>query len=300
MASAGSSANANAAAKFWDYFQAEKTQITAHVAQNDVQNRVRELDSKVREALIYLPAYDQKQLTKELDGLRALVQKSNPASSRNTGFRFKTATARPSVAKQTVEEIVPVTEPVTNPTDHGSASTPSIMFSKIANQWIVATSNDNDATDCELRDISHCVVDLRAVSHHIRALNCHRMKDSIVICHPFAGSATIRDAQNSIVILGVQQLRFEGCKDVDVYTHCTSHPVIERSTSMRFSPYPAFVHSIEKSQPSLHDKIEDFNWLRRQHSPNWTLIDPETLHVLWKLLEDPKHPLHDALTHVPQ
>ncbi|KAJ2665937.1 hypothetical protein IW148_001295 [Coemansia sp. RSA 1199] len=297
MASAGSSANANAAAKFWDYFQAEKTQITLCASQHNVQNRVRELDSKVREALIYLPPYDQKQLTKELDALRALVQKSNPASSRNTGFRFKTATARPSVAKQTVVEPVPATELATK---HGSAPTPSILFSKITSQWIVATNNGDEPTDCELRDISHCVVDLRAVSHHIRALNCHRMEGSIVICHPFAGSATIRDAQNSIVILGVQQLRFEGCKGVDVYTHCTSHPVIERSTSMRFSPYPAFVYSIDNPLSSMHDRVEDFNWLRRQHSPNWTLVDPETLDVLWKLLEDPKQLLQDALAHVPQ
>ncbi|KAJ1807505.1 hypothetical protein LPJ56_004903, partial [Coemansia sp. RSA 2599] len=103
MASAGSAANADAAAKFWGLFQQQKEEIKEMASKDqDITQRLRSLDSSLREAFIYLPAYDQKQFTRDLDELRALLHKRGAASSGSSaavssgqsrvgGFRFKSA-----------------------------------------------------------------------------------------------------------------------------------------------------------------------------------------------------------------
>ncbi|KAJ2309218.1 hypothetical protein IWW52_005754, partial [Coemansia sp. RSA 2704] len=234
----------------------------------DAGTRLRALDSALREAFIYLPGYDQKKLLAELEGLRTLLHKRNSASSRNTGFRFKAASTKPRTAAQPPPSKQP--EPpllAERPTQAPTGNSGVFSFTGVSNQWIVASSNlaDNSAgsADCELRDISHCVIDLRPVAGSLRALNCHRVENSLIICGRFSGSATVRDSKHCVMVLGVRQLRFESSCHVDVYTYCTSHPIIEKSSDMRFAPYPQpFGLQMTDPLPNLYDKVEDFNWLK--------------------------------------
>ncbi|KAJ1931746.1 hypothetical protein FBU59_006608, partial [Linderina macrospora] len=92
MASAGSMANASAAGKFYEHFRAEYSAIKTTLASDKAEatQRLRQLDLALREANIYLPAYDQKHLTNDLEELRALLHKQNEA--KRFGFKFKKAT----------------------------------------------------------------------------------------------------------------------------------------------------------------------------------------------------------------
>ncbi|KAJ2080688.1 hypothetical protein H4R24_002879 [Coemansia sp. RSA 988] len=314
MALSGSAANANAAASFWEFFQEQKSLINDAAGRQDAWTQLRALDTKLREALIYLPPYDQKHLTAELESLRKSLQKGNPSSLRNTGFRFKSATiTRPDIeARQNTS-----TENLKT-TQQGSTSDPrlmyvsgnakpSFMFTDIERQWVVAdnTASVSEPTDCELRDISNCVVDLRPIGGVLRALNCHRVCNSIIICTPFSGAATIRHAHKCLVILAVRQLRFESSKNVGVYTHCSSHPVIERSSGMYFAPYPSDIFQnsetfpIISQTPNMFDQVDDFNWLKRTHSPNWSLVDTASndpvTQQLWSILNSNSKSLDAAL-----
>ncbi|KAI8323873.1 hypothetical protein GQ54DRAFT_257481 [Martensiomyces pterosporus] len=308
MASAGSAANANAAAKFWDHFQEQKECIKSMVASNqDASQHVRDLDEALREAFIYLPTYDQKHFIKDLEELRGLLHKRN--EPKRFGFRFKNASTKPNRDK-------PAAAPTASPentnsksadaeagngasvaVDQPASSTSSnkaslYTFADIKNEWVEARPEPlcarkagmlaaAEPTDGELRDISDSVLDLRRISGSLRALNCHRIKNSVVICDPFSGSATIRDSQNCIFVMGVRQLRLENSRMVDVYVYCTSHPIIEKSSGVSFSAYPAavetdetrsaFAHSKLSEMPDLHHMVDDFNWLKRQPSPNWSV-----------------------------
>ncbi|KAJ2878184.1 hypothetical protein H4R27_005921, partial [Coemansia aciculifera] len=166
-------------------------------------------------------------------------------------------------------------------------------------------------TDCELRDITNSVVDLRPISHSLRALNCHRIQNSIVICGPFAGSVTVRDSNNCVLVLGARQFRLENSQGVDVYLYCTSHPIIEKSSGIRFASYPTELRTphIEQEfgtsqlglQPNSFDRVDDFNWLKRQASPNCPppLPKPESgsdTAALFTLLETGSLPGIDSRT----
>ncbi|KAJ1667190.1 hypothetical protein IW140_001555 [Coemansia sp. RSA 1813] len=321
MASAGSNANASAAQHFWDYFHGQKRLIDEKIAEReDVSQMVRDLDIALREALVYLPPYDQKTLSKDLESLRLAVQQKQQQQRRTAdgkprgklgaggGFKFKSAKTKPvsfavkktqgvpdidndsnqllSLQPSNVSIVGVATSTDGIQTGGSSSNSPSsFAFTHISNGWKIVhepqtAENDRDQTDCELRDISNSIVDLRHVSDSLRALNCHQLHNSIVICGPFAGSATIRDSTNCIVAVGVQQMRLENSAHIDTYLHCSSRPIIEKSSAIRFAPYSPLCsqHSSSSSAasdllalPNMFNNVDDFNWLRRQHSPNWTI-----------------------------
>ncbi|KAJ2518991.1 hypothetical protein GGI11_002703 [Coemansia sp. RSA 2049] len=337
MASAGSSANANAAQRFWDYFHTQKRLIDEKSLQNeDVGQMVRDLDSALREALVYLPPYDQKQLSKDLDSLRLAIQQKGrrdadgqakggtAMAGTRSGFRFRSAQSKSSTTTATTTSNNPTMKTChdddvlfadnskpseNNPKPSNNAATGSasaLSLACVTNEWkkvtmpqqpgSTATPGSVDQTDCELRDISNSVIDLRQASNAIRALNCHRLNNSIIVCGPFAGSATVRDSVNCILVLAVRQMRLENSSSIDVYLHCSSRPIIEKSSGIRFAPYPpassmSHQHSSLSAGvsellalPNMFDAVDDFNWLRRQHSPNWSINPSPLANTVWSEL----------------
>ena len=68
-------------------------------------------------------------------------------------------------------------------------------------------------------------------------------------------------------------------RNTSVYLSCSSRPIIENSSEIRFAEYPAIIGkktgitSSEKEDWLVKELVEDFNWLRREHSPNWRVIE---------------------------
>lgn len=65
--------------------------------------------------------------------------------------------------------------------------------------------------------------------------------------------------------------------DTDVYLSCSSRPIIENSTGIGFAEYPAVIGKpigiISKREEWLEKElVEDFLWLRKEHSPNWRIL----------------------------
>ncbi|KAJ2557401.1 hypothetical protein EV175_001368 [Coemansia sp. RSA 1933] len=328
MASAGSNANANAAQRFWNYFQDQKRTIDGKIASNqDVSQLVRDLDISLREALVYLPPYDQKQLSRDLESLRAAVQQQGKRAAgggKPGGFKFKSArTTKLSIEK--VQEDTNNPTPLQSVTDttvstnkkqadvvtSGSVDS-SFVFTNITDEWKTVSGvpqqteegeTGGQQTDCELRDIASSIIDLRQVSDSLRALNCHRLRNSIVLCGPFAGSATIRNSVNCILVLAVRQMRLENSTHIDTYLHCSSRPIIEKSSAIRFAPYPPQSLAIQSRSsaagnellelPNMYANVDDFNWLKRQHSPNWSINLLPLDSAVWEA--DPLLAAKDAL-----
>jgi hypothetical protein len=64
------------------------------------------------------------------------------------------------------------------------------------------------------------------------------IKGSLIIAGHVAGAAHITGVENSIIVVASRQVRMHDCKNVDIYLHCTSRPIIEDCHNVRFSPIP--------------------------------------------------------------
>jgi len=63
------------------------------------------------------------------------------------------------------------------------------------------------------------------------------------------------------------------CKNVDIYLQCSSRPIIEDCSNIRFAPIPeCYTTSTGTSSQNQWDHVDDFKWLKAEHSPNWSIL----------------------------
>jgi len=76
-------------------------------------------------------------------------------------------------------------------------------------------------------------------------------------------------------------------RNTSVYLSCSSRPIIENSSDIVFAEYPAIIGKrmgiaiAEKEDWFVKELVEDFNWLRREHSPNWRIIRDGISDDIW-------------------
>lgn len=130
------------------------------------------------------------------------------------------------------------------------------------------------------------------------------VKESLLVCGQVNGPAHITGVENSVIVVSSQQFRMHNCVDVDVYLSCSSSPIIEDCSNIRFGRIPkAYVSETGKVDPtelssspaaetrltilSLQaleqnfadnqdrwSQVEDFKWIKPEPSPNWSLLGP--------------------------
>jgi hypothetical protein len=80
------------------------------------------------------------------------------------------------------------------------------------------------------------------------------IKGSLIIAGHVAGAAHITGVENSIIVVTSRQVRMHDCKNVDIYLHCASRPIIEDCHNVRFSPIPQCYVSL----PASHTCFERY------------------------------------------
>lgn len=93
-----------------------------------------------------------------------------------------------------------------------------------------------------LTDLTGCIVDMSiptSQGHAFPGLAMRAIKKSLIVAGRVAGPVHITGISDSILVLVAHQVRIHDCKNVDIYLHCTSHPIIEDCSGLRFAPLPA-------------------------------------------------------------
>lgn len=71
-----------------------------------------------------------------------------------------------------------------------------------------------------------------------------------------------------------------GARNVDVYLHCGSRPIIEDCEGVRFAPLMEGEAGLEGLLGANQwDQVDDFGWLKVERSPNWSVL-PEAERVV--------------------
>lgn len=92
-----------------------------------------------------------------------------------------------------------------------------------------------------LTRMTRCIVDMSVPTANgapFAGLALKNIKESLIIAGRVAGAAHITAVEDSILAVASRQVRMHDCKNVDVYLHCASRPIIEDCENVRFSPIP--------------------------------------------------------------
>lgn len=149
-----------------------------------------------------------------------------------------------------------------------------------------------------LTDLKDCIVDMSVPTAQGRpfpGLALKNISNSLIVAGRVSGPVHITGITDSILVVTARQVRIHECRNVDIYLHCGSHPIIEDCTGMRFAPLPhCYVcHPLPLRPSNVHesnmltqrqmteadgavenqwDQVDDFKWLKAGHSPNWTTL----------------------------
>lgn len=161
---------------------------------------------------------------------------------------------------------------------------------------ILPSSASRATASGSLTDLSGCIVDMSVPTANgapFAGLALQNIKNSLIIAGHVAGAAHITGVEDSIIVVASRQVRMHDCKNVDIYLHCASRPIIEDCSNIRFSPIPeCYVCQTLRSVASAltifqmttqespvqnqWDQVDDFKWLKAEHSPNWSVLPDES------------------------
>jgi hypothetical protein len=138
-----------------------------------------------------------------------------------------------------------------------------------------------NGVDVVLTNLTDCTILLLG---HPSALRCHNLVRCRVYAGPCSGSVLIYGAVDCEFHMRTRQLRIHDTHRTHFHLQIVSNPIIEHTDTSGFAScdftYPQLEADLRASglegKPSAHQHVEDFNWLRTQHSPNWYAIEEET------------------------
>lgn len=106
---------------------------------------------------------------------------------------------------------------------------------------MLPSSGSVSTVPASITSLNHCIVDMSiptANSKPFASLTVKDVEESLLICGQVGGPAHITGVDHSIIVVSCRQFRMHNCKDVDVYLSCSSNPIIEDCSNVRFTRIP--------------------------------------------------------------
>ncbi|KAK3400529.1 tubulin binding cofactor C-domain-containing protein [Sordaria brevicollis] len=132
-----------------------------------------------------------------------------------------------------------------------------------------------------LTNMKGCIVDMSIPTATggggapFASLALKNIEKSLIVAGHVDGPCHITGLRDSKVLVVARQVRIHECSNVDFYLWCGSRPIIEDCKGLRFAPAPKF-HSADKDEKlNMWDQVDDFKWLKAEHSPNWSVLPEE-------------------------
>jgi hypothetical protein len=119
---------------------------------------------------------------------------------------------------------------------------------------ILPTSAAHATSSGTVSHMRRCVVDLALPTANgapFAALYLKNIARSLIVCGHVAGAVHITGVEHSVVVVSCRQFRMHSAKNVDVYLHSASRPIIEDCENVRFAPLPDAYVSPVPSRASL-------------------------------------------------
>ncbi|KAI2720604.1 hypothetical protein CBS147332_3844 [Penicillium roqueforti] len=144
---------------------------------------------------------------------------------------------------------------------------------------MLPASGSSPTVPVSITSLNRCIVDMSiptANGKPYASLTAKGIKESLLICGQVNGPAHITGVKNSVIVISCRQFRMHDCSDVDVYLSCSSNPIIEDCSNIRFGRIPK-AYALRHDRPDHEDRwsqVEDFKWIKQEPSPNWRLLDP--------------------------
>ncbi|TFY62958.1 hypothetical protein EVG20_g6513 [Dentipellis fragilis] len=181
--------------------------------------------------------------------------------------------------------------------------------------------------DLTISNLKRCIVDLctpvegSTLTSPFSTLHIRDIQDTILILPIISGSVMLHNLTRCVLAVGCHQFRMHHSTAVDVYLTIPSNPIIEHCSRIRFAHYPpsllqfsrapsaGFPRDVSTHIPGMTDlkiellaqkqdfAVQDFSHIRPTQSPNWSLIEHQSLLQDWSELRTQSPTSLDDILH---
>jgi hypothetical protein len=156
-----------------------------------------------------------------------------------------------------------------------------IAITNHSNLHLVLPATASHATSSgTLSNLHASVIDLSPAStaSPFAAIYLKNITSSLILCGQVAGAIHITNVTDSVLVITTRQFRMHGSRNVDVYLHAASRPIVEDCVDVRFAPLPGGFMGEgmdADGRENMWDRIDDFKWLKVEPSPNFRVLGVE-------------------------
>merc|ERR1712166_635869 len=245
---------------------------------SEVQSSFSTLSSDTAEKSLHLPAYDQRQMQISLKELQQAMSDTRLVCMPPTKFSFKSKRKAKKNKEAKPEAAVVAAAPAEASVQLDLPEQPSIR-DKVGEQIYMVNEGKQDLNIANCRD---CVITIRVV---VGAMYISNVVNCSLWIGPVGAGMLVEKAEQCKFFVSAHQLRIHNALQTDFYCLTNSPPIIEHCKELRFAPnamaYDGLDADLETTGISRSasadnwNDVKDFDWLRQQHSPNWSAIPDE-------------------------
>lgn len=254
--------------------------------------RVQALEAAFMRSAHLLPRHDLGRQTTALKALTAAIGARREELAPRKKFSFKKREPSAKAAAKAASGYAEPSAPTAVDAKSVAAPYDGELFEGLKETSVVKGAGELAGRDVTLKALEGCRV---LLLDHIGALHCHGLRRCEVIVGAIESSALMYDCRECVIILAAKQLRLHDSECISLHLHTLSNPVIEHSRRIAVSPYDLVYPEVERhwtsaalgaplhladsasssaSVAGLWSEMQDFNWHKRQASPNWCILPP--------------------------
>jgi hypothetical protein len=275
--------------KFWKDFSDLKNSIV--ISNENVEGAtqiVQELQQMLNRSIHFLIPYDIRQADQTIKNIENEIEQIKKTETEKKKFTFKKKIQTPKTPNTT--PVTPISESIVMPSLQSLINVKPKTFDSINEKKVIEpvdytreynkleVNPDDDLviSNCQNAMICFCCVSGAAYIKNL--VNC------TVLMGPVSGSAFLQNCTNCTIMIAARQVRIHTSTNCDFYLYTRSDPIIEHCSDIRVAPYDFTYDHIDKhftmaqfdaSKNQDWCKVKDFNWLKQEQSPNWSIL-PES------------------------
>jgi hypothetical protein len=247
-------------AYFLPSFDAEKSMKTCDLLEKKARGREVFNDFNAEDAVD-----ERVGKTKKFSFAKSKTMKKAFAEKTTTDFSGKGADDKTSPSSAAVIEMLQKKHRATNGL--------LVVRENKEGETILLTSEECDGKDVTIERLTRCEVTIESCANRRpRSVRMRNLVECEIKATDIDGSAYVENVSDTIAFIGSRQLRIHDATKCQFYCRVASGPIIERCQAVEFAPLLSSEND-GKEDDNLWNKVEDFGWIKQEHSPNWSVIE---------------------------
>jgi hypothetical protein len=245
-------------------------------ALNSIASQIADLQTFVNAHSLFLPHFELRRAQEHIAELEGLTSKVREATQPKKKFSFGASKVVKSTAGGS-SNAAPAASTEQSAALRKAMEHKAIYINDLTGITRTVLESETLGSDVFVQRCTDVVLHMKCSPG---ALHISDLERCTIYCGPIRSAFFVDNCKDCVFIVACHQARIHRTVRTSFYLHCGSNPIIEDCSELGFAPYNLEYEGLDQSMKvagfsadkNHWDKVDDFKWLKTQHSPNWHMI----------------------------